>query len=319
MAIGDIENVPAEEPSAELYLTEQTSEQPGVGSLILYALYALFSTIFIARAGIVKKRKDLPQLFKARIWHKVWVYGLPLALSLILINIPGAYHWWMLPLIMYFNLLAYLTYRAIVINSRAAISLKNADRHLQYETLNLAHANSWIASICFPIPLLAYSRWHIMRMNKLRYDPYDCETCHEPMTLLKKGKKKDVLDPVQVAEDKVGSIIYDAWLCKNCHNKKVLGYRNLRTDATTCPSCNAITLVAGRSQVVRRATTRSEGEGIQHYVCKHCQYTKQEMYVIAKLSSGGSSGSSSGSSGSSSSSGGWGGGSSGGGGAGSSW
>lgn len=319
MTIGDVENAPVEEASAEPYPTEQVGDQPGIGALILYVLYALFSTIFIARAGIVKKHVETTPLFKAGIWHKIWVYGLPFALLLILINIPGVYRWWMLPLIMYFNLLAYLTYRAIVINSRAAISLKYANRHQQYETLNLAHANSWVSAICFPIPLLAYSRWHIMRMNKLRYDPYDCETCHEPMTLLKKGKKKEVLDPVQIAEDKVGSVIYDAWLCKNCDNKKVLGYRNLRTDAVTCPSCNAITLVAGSSHVVRPATTRSEGEGIQHYVCKHCQYAKQETYVIAKLSSGGSSGASSGSSGSSSSSGGWGGGSSGGGGAGSSW
>ena len=316
MAIADVGPRPMDESSTEPYLSEPVEDQPGIGSLILYVLYALFATIFIARAGIVKKRKDLPQLFKAGVWHKIWVYGLPFALLLILVNIPGVYHWWMLPLIMYFNLLAYLTYRAIVINSRAAISLKYANRHQQYETLNLAHANSWLSAICFPVPLLAYSRWHIMRMNKLRYDPYDCETCHEPMTLLKKGKKKEVLEPVQVAEDKVGSIMYDAWLCQNCHNKKVLGYRNLRTDAVTCPSCSAITLVAGSSRVVRRATTHSEGEGIQHYVCKYCQYTKQETYVIAKLSSGGSSGSSSGSS---SSSGGWGGGSSGGGGAGSSW
>ncbi|UPK67560.1 TPM domain-containing protein [Chitinophaga filiformis] len=295
-------------------------EAPGIGSLILYVLYALFATIFVVRPGIAKRRKDLPQLFKAGIWHKFWVYALPFVVLLILVSIPGSsYHWWMLPVIAYLNLLAYLSYRAFTINKKAAVLLAGLDRHVQYETLNLAHANSWLSSILFPLPLLAYSRWHIMRMNKLRYDPYNCETCHRPMQLLKRGKKREMLEPVQVAEDKVGAVIYDVWYCKKCEEKKVLGYRNLRTDATNCPSCNALTFVAGRRRVITPATTRHEGKGIQLYVCKHCNYTKEETYVIAKLSSGGSSGSSSGSSGSSSSSGGWGGGSSGGGGAGSSW
>ncbi|SHN22778.1 YgcG family protein [Chitinophaga sp. CF418] len=299
---------------------EPEHEQPGLGSLILYVLYALFATIFVVRPGIAKKHKDLARLFKTSIWHKIWIYALPFVLLLILVNIPGfSYRWWMLPVIAYFNLLTYLSYRAFAINKNAGILLGGFDRHVQYETLNLAHANSWVSAIIFPVPLLAYSRWHIARMNKLRYDPYDCEICHQPMQLLKKGKKLEMLEPVQVAEDKVGAVIYDVWSCKNCHDKKVLGYRNLRTDAKNCPSCNALTYIAGSRKIVRRATTSREGEGIQHYLCKYCNYTHEETYVIAKLSSGGSSGSSSGSSGSSSSSGGWGGGSSGGGGAGSSW
>jgi uncharacterized protein len=319
MKAGDIGSDTEETYSPPEVAVEQDSyEGPGVGSAILYVLYALFATIFVVKPGIVKKNKDLPQLFKATTWHKIWVYALPFVL-LILITLPGFYHWWMLLLIMYFNLLAYLTYRAFTINKKAGILLQGFDRHVQYETLNLAHANSWVSAIAFPVPLLAYSRWHIARMNKLRYDPFDCESCHRPMQLLKKGKRKEMLEPVQAAEDKVGSVIYDVWYCKHCEDKKVLGYRNLRTDATNCPSCNALTFVAGSSRVIIRATTSHEGKGIQHYLCKNCHYTKEETYVIAKLSSGGSSGSSSGSSGSSSSSGGWGGGSSGGGGAGSSW
>ncbi|MCF6406329.1 TPM domain-containing protein [Chitinophaga filiformis] len=320
MKVGDVGTTAAEPYSqSEVTTVEQdTYERPGPGSAILYVVYALFATIFIIKPGIVRKNKDLPQLFKANMWHKVWVYALPLVL-LILMTISGVYHWWTLALMMYFNLLAYLSYRAFTINKTAGVLLAGVDRHVQYETLNLAHANSWISSILFPLPLLAYSRWHITRMNKLRYDPYDCETCHQPMQLLKKGKKLEMLEPVQIAEDKVGSVIYDAWHCKNCNEKKILGYRNLRTDAKNCPSCQALTYIAGRSRVVRPATTSREGEGIQHYLCKHCHYTHSETYVIAKLSSSSSSGSSSGSSGSSSSSGGWGGGSSGGGGAGSSW
>jgi uncharacterized protein len=320
MSIGDVDgNMEEQTTETTHYESEPAYDGPGVGAAILYVIYALFCTIFLVRPGVTKKHVDTPPLFKASIWHKIWLYGLPPVLVLILANIPGAYNWSLLALMMYLNLLVYLTYRAIMINTRSAILLKDADRHQQFETLNISHVNHWFSAVFFPIPMLAYSRWHSMRMNKLRFDPYDCEACHQPMTLLKKGKKKELLDPVQAAEDKVGSVIYDAWLCKSCHDKKIIGYKNLRTDAKTCPSCNALTLVTGKSRVVRRATTSREGEGIQHYICKHCQYTYQETYVIAKLSSGGSSGSSSGSSGSSSSSGGWGGGSSGGGGAGSSW
>lgn len=323
----DIESTAGEETSSDDPVADRAepeNDEPGIGSLILYVLYALFSLIFMIRPGIAKKRKEIAPLFRPNIWHKIWVFGLPLILLAILLNIPGnVYRSWMLPFILYCNLLVYLIYRAVVMNAKARVLLKDADRHLQYETLNVAHANSWVSSVFFPVPFLAYSNWHLARLNKLRYDPYGCETCHQPMTLLKKAKKKEALEPVQAVEDKVGSVTYDAWFCKKCQSKKVLGYRNLRSDVTACPSCNALTLVAGSSRVVRPATTSSEGEGIQHYLCKYCQYTRQETYTIAKLSSGGSSsgssGSSSGSSSSSSSSGGWGGGSSGGGGAGSSW
>ncbi|WP_170117554.1 TPM domain-containing protein [Chitinophaga ginsengisoli] len=321
MKIGDAGSTPEDQnaPFDVATLEQDTYDGPGIGTIMLYIFYALFATIFVVKPGIVKKNKDLPQLFKATVWHKLWVYTLPFVLLLILMGIPGVYHWWVLPLIMYCNLLAYLSYRAFVINKKAGVLLQGFDRNVQYETLNLAHANSWLSSIIFPLPLLAYKRWHMARMDKLRYDPYNCASCHQPMQLLKKGKRKEMLEPVQAAEDKVGSVIYDVWYCKHCDEKMVLGYRNLRTEATNCPSCSALTLVAGSRKVLRRATTSREGEGIQHYLCKNCNYTRDETYVIAKLSSGGSSGSSSGSSGSSSSSGGWGGGSSGGGGAGSSW
>ncbi|PWV46944.1 YgcG family protein [Chitinophaga sp. S165] len=302
------------------YEPEPVYNGPGVGTLVLYLIYAIFCTIFVVRPGVAKKHVDTPSLFKARIWHKLWLYLSPFVFLLILVNIPGTdYNWWLMAFLLYINLVVYLTYRAILINRRSVTLLKDADRHRQFETLNMSHVNHWFSAVFFPIPMLAYSRWHTMRMNKLRFDPYDCEACHQPMTLLKRGKKKALLDPVQTAEDKVGSVIYDAWLCKNCDDKKIIGYRNLCTDAEKCPTCSAVTLVKGKSRVVRAATTSREGEGIQHYICKHCQYTYQETYVIAKLSSSSSGGSSSGSSGSSSSSGSWGGGSSGGGGAGSSW
>jgi uncharacterized protein len=298
----------------------EQGDDMGVGTLIGYVFYAIFCTMFVIQTGSAKRRKNTLQLFTPNWAHKIWIYTAPFILVIVLVNFfDVVYRWWLLAILMYGNMLAYLCYRTLIIHGKAALLLKDADRRQQYDALYLATKDSWLSAIFFPLPFLIYSKWQSRRLKKLRYDPYICEDCQQVMTLLKKGQKQQLLEPKQLAEDKVGSVTYDVWRCKQCDDKKVLGYQCLDVDAEECPSCKAITLVPGKKKTIRRATSSREGEGIQHYNCKHCAYTKQEYYVIAKPSSGNSGSSGSSGSSSSSSSGSWGGGSSGGGGAGSSW
>ena len=305
-------------PPEEVYDVEKQGDEMGVGTLVLYVFYAIFSTIFVIQTGNAKRRKKALYLFRNNFMHIIWIYALPFLLTLALINFTSVvYRWWMLPLIMYGNLLAYLIYRTIVVHAKAAFLLKDADRRQQYDAWNLANKSTLIAGFFFPLPFLIYSKWHKKRLEALRYEPYACENCQQEMTILKKKEKQQFLNSSQQAEDKIGSVIYDVWNCKQCSSRKVLGYQDLDVNAEECTACNAITMVPGKKKTIRRATSSRDGEGIQYYDCKHCNHTKQEYYVIAKPSS--SSSSSSGSSSSSSSSSSWGGGSSGGGGAGSSW
>lgn len=317
--VAPADEYPVEEQAQTDYPYEDSGDEVGVGTVVLYVFYAILSTIFVIQTGNKKRKANVIKLFKFNLFHIIWIYALPFVLMLVLVNFFDViYRWWMLPLVMYGNLLSYHIYRTLVVQIRGAVLLRNADRQEQYNAWNFAHANHFLTAIFFPIPFFVFSRWFKKRLNKIRYDPYTCEGCHQPMTMLKKSEKLKLLDEVQLVEDKVGGITYDVWRCKTCNEKKTIGFQNLDSDVEDCPSCKAVTLVPGKKKVIRRATSSREGEGVQYFDCKHCQFTKQETYVIPRPSSG-SSGSSGSSSSSSSSSSSWGGGSSGGGGAGSSW
>ena len=137
------------------------------------------------------------------------------------------------------------------------------------------------------------------------------------------------LEKYQVVEEKLHSVDYDVWQCKDCNTQQILAYDIASAKAVACPQCHHKTLMAGKKEVQQAATINNSGWGWQLYACGACDYKNKEKFIIPAISSsnsssssssfGSSSGSSSSDSSSSSSSDSWGGGSSGGGGAGSSW
>lgn len=298
------------------YADEANSiSRPGPGTFIFYIFYIIFSAITF---GVLKGNKHKDDLYRTTWLARCFIFFVPAIIMLTLsfgLNIP--YTIWTTIGLCYGAWLLYLSYRYSMVNAREK-RLEGADRHQRYESLNIAHKNLLYTAFVFPLPFLAYYRWHEARMKQLRYQPYDCEACSQPMTLLNRNKKKPFLNRIQAAEEKVGSVIYDVWYCKNCNTHKAIGYDSIYTKVTTCPKCNNKTFEATHTQTVKRATQQSQGEGIQFYECRYCNFVKKEPFVIARLSSSSSS-SSSGSSSSSSSGGSWGGGSSGGGGSTSSW
>lgn len=195
-------------------------------------------------------------------------------------------------------------------------------RHAEYVYLQQAHHGLGFTAKVFPVGLLPYWRWHQQHFRQLREAPYPCPTCATPLRKLRESADNAYLEPGQAVEEKIKSVDYDVWLCKQCQYQLVLDYRNLDSEATTCAQCQRLTFEQRRLQVMQPATTSAEGWGWNHFECAHCSHATQERYTIpqksdsAGSSSSGSSSSSSSSSGSSSSSSG---GSSGGGGAGSSW
>lgn len=314
-AVADSTGATAAEPAPDYMLPGQEGiPRPGLGSFIFYAFYLVFSGITF---GVLRGTKHKGDLYRTTWLARCFIFFVPGIVAGVLsyaLNIP--YSIWYLVGLCYGAWLLYLSYRYMLVNAREK-KLEMADRHQRYESLNIAHKNLLYTAFVFPLPFLAYYRWHEARMKKLRYQPYDCETCSQPMTLLTKGKKKPFLNKIQAAEEKVGSVIYDVWHCKHCNTHKTIGYDSIYTKVTTCPKCNNKTFEATHTQTVRRATQSSSGEGIQFYECRYCNFVKKEPFVIPRISSSSSSSSSGSSSSSSSSS--WGGGSSGGGGSTSSW
>lgn len=297
-------------------LPENNISRPGLGTFIFYIFYLIFSAIAFS---VLKGNKHKGDLYRTTWLARCFIFFVPAIIMLGLsfgLNIP--YSIWITLGLCYGAWIVYLSIRYMLINAREK-KMDMDDRHQRYEALNIAHKNLLFTAFVFPLPFLAYYRWHEQRMKKLRYQPYDCDTCSQAMTLLNRNKKKPFLNAVQAAEEKVGSVIYDVWHCKHCDTHKTIGYDSIYTKVTTCPKCNNKTFEATHTQTVKRATENAQGEGIQFYECRYCNYVKKEPFVIPRKSSSTSSSSSSGSSSSSSSGGSWGGGSSGGGGSTSSW
>ncbi len=159
-------------------------------------------------------------------------------------------------------------------------------------------------------------RWLVGR--HFRHKPRVCQQCQNHARRLNEQEDNAHLHPGQVAEEGVGSIDYDVWLC-SCGWRRIDPYRRL-SGYSNCTSCSYRTFSKTGSRVVSAPTYTSSGLREVSYACAHCGYAYTRSETIPRLekttSSSSSSSSSSSYSSSSSSGGSWGGGSSGGGGAG---
>ncbi|WP_082035961.1 TPM domain-containing protein [Pedobacter lusitanus] len=143
----------------------------------------------------------------------------------------------------------------------------------------------------------------------------------------KNKKGSPYLTAGQLTEEKLGVNTYDIWVSQDQQEHKIIAYEgNQFKSFELCPQCNFRTLQYHKVIIVRKPTSKKEGEGKEARTCENCSYEELlQMIVIPVISStdddssSSSSGSSDSSSSSSSSDSSWGGGSSGGGGAGGNW
>jgi uncharacterized protein len=119
-----------------------------------------------------------------------------------------------------------------------------------------------------------------------------------------------LLEKGQQAEERVGSVDYDAWRCPNCSHRFTLRYPKWVSSFSKCPQCHNRTK-SSTEHVIQHASTTSSGSARVVEQCAFCSFRRDYTKALPRIES--SSSSSSGSSSSSSSS--FGGGSSGGGGA----
>jgi uncharacterized protein len=150
----------------------------------------------------------------------------------------------------------------------------------------------------------------------LRYRPRFCPDCKRTLQLLDEQIDHRHLAAHKQTEERINSVDYDVWACRECNHVTAVGYANWLKSYSRCPNCHARALKSSRT-TVRRATKYSEGKGRIDTTCQHCSYHTSRTYTIPKVSESSSSSGSSYSS--SSSSGGFGGGSSSGSGASGSW
>lgn len=174
--------------------------------------------------------------------------------------------------------------------------------------------------------------WFLLRDRAPR-----CPTCLKPMRLLSEKQDDAYLNPLQLLEERLGSIDYRVWRCDDCQTLEIRPKVQWGSSYERCPKCGGRTLRT-TSRVVREPTYRRAGLELIRKVCKNprCGYEDEQQRTIPRRERStdvivwsGGSGRGGGWFGSGSSSGGWGGwsggggsfggGSSGGGGAGASW
>jgi uncharacterized membrane protein YgcG len=171
-----------------------------------------------------------------------------------------------------------------------------------------------------PIPvLLALVFGTLIRRTKtlraLRDAPRTCQ-CGKTMRRLNEQQDDAYLEKGKVAEESIGSVDYDVWLCE-CGKTAIESYKG-RTSAAVCAQCHYRTYRITGTRTLCEATAVSSGMREITHICANCLYKKVDNIVIPVIDTSSSSSSSSDSS-SGSSGGSFGGGSSGGGGAGSSY
>lgn len=188
-----------------------------------------------------------------------------------------------------------------------------------YEIVEFLRKQQWhwlLMAFIFPLPFLPYFFYYLFRKRLYRNHPRQCKQCKGDMEKLSEKADDEYLSEGQRTEEKIRSVDYDVWKCKNCQSTEVWFYLNRFSKYEPCPKCKTIAYKVISRRTVVSATYSSSGSGEEVRKCSFCGHEKKSTYSIAKLVASTSSSSSGGSSSSGSS---WGGGSSGGGGASSSW
>lgn len=133
-----------------------------------------------------------------------------------------------------------------------------------------------------------------------RNRPRKCERCHQQMVRLGEAEDDKHLTSGERAEESLGSVDYDIWMCPGCRTTLKLRYGALFTSYSTCAKCRAKTLYTNTT-TLSHATEHSTGLAQVDESCSHCSHHNSYTRIIPRTPR--STSSSSGSSGGGSSSG----------------
>lgn len=159
---------------------------------------------------------------------------------------------------------------------------RGLDLHARY--VELAKYRALFLAISFlglGMPLIAALPLVIL-LQYWRNKPRVCKNCGKKMTKLDEVTDNQYLDPGQDLEERLGSVDYDVWLCPDCGETDIEPYVNATSSYQVCPRCGVRAYALRRQRIVRPATTRQEGLGVNEYHCSACGYDHDENFRIEK-------------------------------------
>lgn len=152
-----------------------------------------------------------------------------------------------------------------------------------YKELNNSMALLIITAIFFPI----WCALNLVRckkvMKQMREKPRECCECNTLMHRLSEEEDNQYLTPQEDAEEQIGSVDYDVWLCEKCHNVEVFRFDQNNSKYQECPHCHAKTYSLSYDRIITPATTLSAGRGEKMYSCYYCKLRKSVPYIIPMI------------------------------------
>lgn len=120
------------------------------------------------------------------------------------------------------------------------------------------------------------------KMHRVRRHRRNCSHCGTRMQLVDEVHDNDYLSPSQDLEERLNSVDYDVWHCPQCAQTDIYPYVNRSTQFIECPRCHARTMSLSDRRILREATTRSEGEGVDIYYCRNCGNHHEKRFRIER-------------------------------------
>lgn len=120
-------------------------------------------------------------------------------------------------------------------------------------------------------------------MKQMRKRARRCSECGTLMHRLSEQDDNAFLTPQEDAEERLGSVDYDVWMCDMCRNTEVLRFDKRNTKYSVCPCCHAKTYSLSLDHIVVPATTVAAGRGEKVYTCSYCKTRKVLPYIIPMI------------------------------------
>lgn len=127
---------------------------------------------------------------------------------------------------------------------------------------------------------------YIFFMRRTRTKRRHCPNCGTKMKRLDEKSDNAYLTPAQDAEEQIGSVDYDVWLCPNCREVDVVPFINQAKNYETCPRCGARALQLVADRHIQMPTYRTMGIGEKVYHCRNCGFDDHRRYDIPRDDSG---------------------------------
>ena len=182
----------------------------------------------------------------------------------------------------YLMVAGFLTLMLILVLIYNVYSHRKADDHSRY--LALAQMKPIYLGLIFfglGVPALAAIPLLIV-MSRLRNKARKCPHCGTKMNKVDEVHDNDYLTPTQDAEERIGSVDYDVWLCPKCGVTDIESYVK-NSNYHVCEQCGARAAAFTGELITRQPSTAHKGEGYKIYTCAHCGHKNMLKFTIPAI------------------------------------